>query len=130
MCKGMCVSYIVDLNHTFHFFFFFFFNDTPPTEIYTLPLHAALPICSTTAGGVLAGAHSPNQDSCTASSLPSTSCSVGTSGSCARRLRLVTARARSLPPRTWGMPVPATGNARSEEHTSGLQSPCNLAFRP
>src|SRR5256885_9683094 len=24
--------------------FFFFFNDTPPTEIYSLPLHAALPI--------------------------------------------------------------------------------------
>src|SRR2546427_11383075 len=26
------------------FFFFFFFNDTPPTEIYPLPLHAPLPI--------------------------------------------------------------------------------------
>src|SRR5689334_25029127 len=25
--------------------FFFFFNDTPPTEIYTLSLHDALPIC-------------------------------------------------------------------------------------
>src|SRR5256714_13823323 len=24
--------------------YFFFFNDTPPPEIYTLPLHAALPI--------------------------------------------------------------------------------------
>src|SRR2546429_9889665 len=24
---------------------FFFFNDTPTTEIYTLSLHAALPIC-------------------------------------------------------------------------------------
>src|SRR5690554_7520660 len=28
-------------------FFFFFFNDTPPTEIYTLSLHDALPIFST-----------------------------------------------------------------------------------
>ena len=27
------------------FLFFFFFNDPPPTEIYTLPLPAALPIC-------------------------------------------------------------------------------------
>src|SRR2546430_15552074 len=27
-------------------YFFFFFNDTPPTEIYSLPLHAALPISS------------------------------------------------------------------------------------
>src|SRR5437764_15421520 len=26
-------------------FFFFFFNDTPTTEIYTLSLHDALPIC-------------------------------------------------------------------------------------
>src|SRR5256885_7953376 len=29
----------------FNYFFFFFFNDTAPTEIYPLPLHAALPIC-------------------------------------------------------------------------------------
>src|SRR2546430_9731272 len=28
-------------------FFFFFFNDTATTEIYTLSLHDALPICST-----------------------------------------------------------------------------------
>src|SRR5258708_14799685 len=27
-------------------FFFFFFNDTATTEIYTLSLHDALPICS------------------------------------------------------------------------------------
>src|SRR3989441_5009874 len=27
------------------FSFFFFFNDTAPTEIYTLSLHDALPIC-------------------------------------------------------------------------------------
>src|SRR6266536_6522406 len=29
------------------FFFFFFFNDTATTEIYTLSLHDALPICHT-----------------------------------------------------------------------------------
>src|SRR3989442_13316024 len=28
------------------FFLFFFFNDTATTEIYTLSLHDALPICS------------------------------------------------------------------------------------
>src|SRR5438067_6355257 len=28
-----------------YFFFFFFFNDTATTEIYTLSLHDALPIC-------------------------------------------------------------------------------------
>src|SRR5256885_14658239 len=29
-----------------YFFFFFFFNDTATTEIYTLSLHDALPICA------------------------------------------------------------------------------------
>src|SRR5438552_18266966 len=33
--------------------FFFFFNDTATTEIYTLPLHDALPIC---VGGVAVAA--------------------------------------------------------------------------
>src|SRR2546429_2534731 len=32
------------------FFFFFFFNDTATTEIYTLSLHDALPICVETTG--------------------------------------------------------------------------------
>src|SRR2546430_13525043 len=31
-------------------FFFFFFNDTATTEIYTLSLHDAIPICSAGAG--------------------------------------------------------------------------------
>src|SRR5580698_11641629 len=30
---------------SFLYFFFFFFNDTATTEIYTLSLHDALPIC-------------------------------------------------------------------------------------
>ena len=34
----------------FFFFVFFFFNDTATTEIYTLSLHDALPICGTHAG--------------------------------------------------------------------------------
>src|SRR2546422_7144112 len=33
-------------------FFFFFFNDTATTEIYTLSLHDALPICSNHAGSL------------------------------------------------------------------------------
>src|ERR1051326_9588797 len=32
---------------SFVLFFFFFFNDTATTEIYTLSLHDALPICVT-----------------------------------------------------------------------------------
>src|SRR5688572_33209200 len=35
---------------SFFFFFFFFFNDTATTEIYTLSLHDALPICGRSAG--------------------------------------------------------------------------------
>src|SRR2546422_1733894 len=31
---------------TANYFFFFFFNDTATTEIYTLSLHDALPICT------------------------------------------------------------------------------------
>src|SRR2546427_2033799 len=34
------------------FHFFFFFNDTATTEIYTLSLHDALPICLIQQGGV------------------------------------------------------------------------------
>src|SRR2546422_916505 len=33
---------------SFYHFFFFFFNDTATTEIYTLSLHDALPICCPT----------------------------------------------------------------------------------
>src|SRR5256885_10835240 len=33
------------------YFFFFFFNDTATTEIYTLSLHDALPICPKQSGG-------------------------------------------------------------------------------
>ena len=37
-CVGVCVCVC----------FFFFFNDTATTEIYTLSLHDALPICEAT----------------------------------------------------------------------------------
>src|SRR3989475_13320307 len=39
----MCVFYILIL--IYFSFLFFFFNDTATTEIYTLSLHDALPIC-------------------------------------------------------------------------------------
>ena len=35
--------------------FFFFFNDAATTEIYTLSLHDALPICSKTSRSLLYG---------------------------------------------------------------------------
>src|SRR2546429_4673348 len=36
-------------------FFFFFFNDTATTEIYTLSLHDALPICGTSSSSARSG---------------------------------------------------------------------------
>src|SRR5450432_4926238 len=43
----------------FFFFFFFFFNDTATTEIYTLSLHDALPICRDHDGQRFHQSHSP-----------------------------------------------------------------------
>src|SRR5256885_9699601 len=89
---------------------FFFFNDTATTEIYPLSLHAALPIfeLQTLVAGEV---DRPDRDR-----------------------------------RHWGVLVPEPGNERveanrvrhrsgqvrgqrSEEHTSELQSPCNLVCR-
>src|SRR5256885_17187731 len=67
-------------------FIFFFFNDTATTEIYTLSLHDALPISSST--------------------VRHAACRVPSSTAPSARM--------------W---------ARSEEHTSELQSPCNLVCR-
>src|ERR1039457_7673274 len=72
----------LSLGNAAHFVLFFFFNDTATTEIYTLSLHDALPICE-----------SP--------------------------------RDRTETPN----PKPTRPPHRSEEHTSELQSPCNLVCR-
>src|SRR5256885_4353251 len=74
-------------HHPLPKFFFFFFNDTATTEIYTLSLHDALPICVDHIGQA-----------------------VGRDFN----LRIGTGFARQV---------------RSEEHTSELQSPCNLVCR-
>src|SRR5438477_5977874 len=42
----MCSTFIHRCILCFGFFLFFFFNDTATTEIYTLSLHDALPICT------------------------------------------------------------------------------------
>src|SRR2546426_5303889 len=79
--------------------FFFFFNDTATTEIYTLSLHDALPILL-----------QPRQE---------------------RILRrLQDSRRLRFPHVDW--PAGQHGEtvvSRSEEHTSELQSPCNLVCR-
>src|SRR5256885_10427542 len=93
---------------------FFFFNDTATTEIYTLSLHDALPICQPAlAFGQLAvdGGHQVRDH-------------LGVGVGCELdpgRLALGAQRGEVLDD-----PVV---DDRSEEHTSELQSPCNLVCR-
>src|SRR2546421_11897852 len=77
----MLIFFFLILLHT-RCFFFFFFNDTATTEIYTLSLHDALPISTTTS--VHAGTTSTR----------SSTTSFGTSScdSCKRWLRRATDR--------------------------------------
>src|SRR5256885_8691640 len=81
--------------------FFFFFNDTATTEIYTLSLHDALPI--------------------------SYALYIVPSENGVSKLAFSSNFAK------WGIPVDEKHdvgrNSRSEEHTSELQSPCNLVCR-
>src|SRR5438067_12084458 len=44
-CSCLLLIYILHSRCFICSFFFFFFNDTATTEIYTLSLHDALPIC-------------------------------------------------------------------------------------
>src|SRR2546426_8476391 len=87
LCSFTCLLHL--------FVYFFFFNDTATTEIYTLSLHDALPICTGFASYLQ-------------SLLP-----LGAAFRVASQT--VPDRRRS--------------RARSEEHTSELQSPCNLVCR-
>src|SRR2546426_10732555 len=80
---------------------FFFFNDTATTEIYTLSLHDALPISDR---GAARTAPSRSRGGRRAPRVPRQP-PVAPRGQRARR------------------------GQRSEEHTSELQSPCNLVCR-
>src|SRR5256885_17263543 len=89
--------------------FFFFFNDTATTEIYTLSLHDALPIFAADRS------HGPREG-----------------GKVSRGHRQPGARSRRAHRLRLHLPAHrcAAGRAmRSEEHTSELQSPCNLVCR-
>src|SRR5690348_17800942 len=88
--------------------YFFFFNDTATTEIYTLSLHDALPICR--------GCRRPRAPPRARQSRAPTR----------RRSRPRAARAPSPPPEARS---PRGVARRSEEHTSELQSPVHLVCR-
>src|SRR5256885_11903317 len=89
---------------------FFFFNDTATTEIYTLSLHDALPIYQDAPFAFPARtmARLRVEESCGTAT---------TSRSSAGELKKVCKRLVTSP------------SIRSEEHTSELQSPCNLVCR-
>src|SRR5256885_12252810 len=98
--------------------FFFFLNDTAPTEIYTLPLHDALPIYLNfmwVEDSRLDRLHDqhPLQHSTVNEGNP--------------EKRLVSVFARLAEILEAGMFSHLFD--RSEEHTSELQSPCNLVCR-
>src|SRR2546421_11315066 len=90
---------------------FFFFNDTATTEIYTLSLHDALPICS------------PSTTRTHESTRPAGSCS---SPSSARRSTCEGSTTTSSP---WATNGRCESAPRSEEHTSELQSRSDLVCR-
>src|SRR2546426_7649437 len=90
-----------------HLLSFFFFNDTATTEIYTLSLHDALPISARDFAS-----RGPDWGS------PSRASWCGRwAASCGSTRRPVRA------------PASSSRSTRSEEHTSELQSPCNLVCR-
>src|SRR5256885_15991627 len=87
----------------FSFIFFFFFNDTATTEIYTLSLHDALPICAVNAAKEDGEKSDEEDDELSLSAL-------------GRNYEILQRLVCAAP-------------HRSEEHTSELQSPCNLVCR-
>src|SRR2546430_13551844 len=86
---------------------FFFFNDTATTEIYTLSLHDALPICG------LERIHCR-------SGVPGRAVVQRSEGNCSFSF------AYFMPGRSIRF---NSGHGRSEEHTSELQSQSNLVCR-
>src|SRR3712207_7424038 len=93
---------------------YFFFNDTATTEIYTLSLHDALPISAATSSG-------HGRASC--SSTRASAAVVGPALPCT----IAVTKPGSLPiTRVPSRKLPA---ARSEEHTSELQSRQYLVCR-
>src|SRR5437016_10829413 len=98
---------------------FFFFNDTATTKIYTLSLHDALPIYAMIRPPIIPTAH--NVSPCPMTSLRTLPCVAPTATRIPiSRVRWLTAYA--ITPARWE-------SARSEEHTSELQSLTNLVCR-
>src|SRR5256885_8441210 len=94
----------------------FFFNDTATTEIYTLSLHDALPICQLAIVGKFLKWISGETS-------PTTYVAFGKKKRQNSALSFRAKRSREIPRCNHSV------ISRSEEHTSELQSPCNLVCR-
>src|SRR5256885_6864999 len=102
-------------------FFFFFFKNPPTPEIYPLPLHDALPILRRARRAALRDSRAFGR-----AAEPAV-CRLGEVPALSRALR---GGLHRLTPRRRGFaPTERAGPPRSEEHTSELQSPCNLVCR-
>src|SRR5256885_3739330 len=110
------------------FFYFFFFNDTATTEIYTLSLHDALPISLHVYEALLAKRPMDARLRGRVEALAgggTRAAGRGTGETVQRFLKRILAGRPGAP----AHPAPAARSPRSEEHTSELQSPCNLVCR-
>src|SRR5256886_58832 len=92
-------------------FFFFFFNDTATTEIYTLSLHDALPICRHVSGRTLA-AEEPGEGDARAQGPAPRARAAGAAGGDCRR------------------PAESGGDRRAERTDPHLQLPPDARHRP
>src|SRR5256885_9998079 len=99
---------------------FFFFNDTATTEIYTLSLHDALPISALPEHRVGAGDVALLEEGATVD-VDALDCDA--------EVQLPLRGQVGADGLVEGSGVEGVGEVRSEEHTSELQSPCNLVCR-
>src|SRR5256885_11745897 len=97
---------MIKKTQTSHNLSFFFFNDTATTEIYTLSLHDALPICLVQLAHELADELH----------LAALAFEIGDALGLGQGIGQLVGQLQAL-------------EQRSEEHTSELQSPCNLVCR-
>src|SRR5256885_10471970 len=104
--------------------FFFFFNDTPPTEISPLPLHAPLPIYAY-AGGEAAARRMLRR----VHPLPGHAASAALCRVAEADGEVVGVIASFPAQESEQLARRFLALTRSEEHTSELQSPCNLVCR-
>src|SRR5256885_6510305 len=114
---GSCSILLTQMRY---FFFFFFLNDTAPTEIYPLPLHDAFPIL---------GRAIVREPKVFLFDEPLSNLDAKLRVQMRTEIKKLRDRVKTTAIYVTHDQVEAMTLARSEEHTSELQSPCNLVCR-